>query len=99
MSPDLSPDLHARSSERAVEEDRALEDRSVTSAPVLEVFASVQGEGWYVGEPQVFLRLSGCPLRCRWCDTPGSWAVPDEPRARVAAVDGPRREDGWVVSG
>jgi len=45
-------------------------------APVMEVFASIQGEGAYVGEPQVFLRLFGCPLRCRWCDTPGSWKVP-----------------------
>ena len=59
--------------------------RAAESAPVLEVFASVQGEGAYVGEPQVFLRLAGCPLRCRWCDTPGSWTVGDEPRARIAA--------------
>jgi len=42
----------------------------------MEVFASIQGEGAFVGEPQVFLRLFGCPLRCRWCDTPGSWKVP-----------------------
>jgi organic radical activating enzyme len=45
---------------------------------VLEVFASIQGEGLYLGQPQVFARLFGCPLRCRWCDTPGSWLVPGE---------------------
>lgn len=50
---------------------------SVT-APILEVFASIQGEGLYAGEPQVFLRLGGCPFRCRYCDTPHSWLVPDE---------------------
>jgi 7-carboxy-7-deazaguanine synthase len=54
------------------------------AAPVLEVFASVQGEGRYVGEPQVFLRLAGCPLRCRWCDTPASWTL-----------DAHRDEEGW----
>jgi len=64
--------------------------------PVLEVFASVQGEGLFVGEPQVFVRLFGCPLRCRWCDTPGSWAIPAAPRARIDAPEKPRREPGWA---
>lgn len=65
-------------------------------APVLEVFASIQGEGAFVGEPQVFLRLFGCPLRCRWCDTPGSWIVPAEAQARIASAAGLRREAGWA---
>ena len=67
-----------------------------TRAPVLEVFASVQGEGIFVGEPQVFVRLFGCPLRCRWCDTPGSWELPAAPRARIAAPGRTRREPGWA---
>jgi 7-carboxy-7-deazaguanine synthase len=54
------------------------------AAPVLEVFASIQGEGHYVGEPQVFLRLAGCPMRCAWCDTPGSWTVTAGRRARIS---------------
>ncbi len=66
------------------------------SAPVLEVFASVQGEGMHVGEPQVFLRLAGCPLRCQWCDTPGSWALPANDAAR-ARIGGARDEDGWAT--
>ena len=36
---------------------------------VTEVFASVQGESTRVGLPTVFVRLTGCPLRCVWCDT------------------------------
>jgi len=60
-------------------------------APVMEVFASIQGEGAYVGEPQVFLRMYGCPLRCRWCDTPKSWLVAPEATARIDAKDGTRR--------
>jgi len=54
------------------------------AAPVMEVFASIQGEGRYVGEPQVFLRLAGCPLRCSWCDTPGSWVLGAGRTARIA---------------
>lgn len=36
---------------------------------VTEIYASVQGEAAYVGWPCVFVRLTGCPLRCKWCDT------------------------------
>ena len=36
---------------------------------ITEIFASVQGESTRVGLPTVFVRLTGCPLRCSWCDT------------------------------
>jgi 7-carboxy-7-deazaguanine synthase len=36
---------------------------------VTEIFLSIQGEAAQVGWPTVFVRLTGCPLRCRWCDT------------------------------
>jgi 7-carboxy-7-deazaguanine synthase len=36
---------------------------------VTEIFHSVQGESTFVGLPCVFVRLTGCPLRCTWCDT------------------------------
>ncbi|OHB62025.1 MAG: hypothetical protein A2167_07015 [Planctomycetes bacterium RBG_13_46_10] len=38
-----------------------------------EIFYSLQGEGFFAGVPSVFVRLAGCPLRCRWCDTKYAW--------------------------
>lgn len=40
---------------------------------VNEIFYSLQGEGFLSGVPSVFIRLAGCPLRCRWCDTKYAW--------------------------
>lgn len=41
---------------------------------ISEIFYSIQGEGRLLGVPSVFIRASGCNLRCRWCDTPyTSW--------------------------
>ena len=37
---------------------------------VTEIYKSVQGESTYMGLPCVFIRLTGCNLRCIWCDTP-----------------------------
>ncbi|MEZ6019279.1 MAG: 7-carboxy-7-deazaguanine synthase QueE [Planctomycetota bacterium] len=64
---------------------------------MIEVFASIQGEGKYVGQPQVFLRLAGCPLRCRYCDTPGSWRIREGAQVRIDAPNGVRRENAWAT--
>lgn len=36
---------------------------------VNEMFESIQGEGYYAGEPVIFIRLAGCSMGCEWCDT------------------------------
>jgi len=43
--------------------------KHVASVRLTEVFLSLQGETSRTGLPTVFVRLAGCPLRCRWCDT------------------------------
>jgi len=54
------------------------------SLHIAEIFCSIQGEGALTGVPSVFVRTSGCNLRCRWCDTPyTSW----EPEGEVMSVD------------
>ena len=51
-----------------------------------EIFYSLQGEGARLGTPAVFLRLAGCNLACRWCDTKYSWAEGVEmPAGELAA--------------
>ncbi len=41
----------------------------MTSLRIFEIFHSLQGESSRVGLPTVFVRLTGCPLRCGYCDT------------------------------
>jgi 7-carboxy-7-deazaguanine synthase len=51
-----------------------------------EIYRSVQGESSFVGRPCAFVRLSGCNLRCSWCDTPQAFSGGQRmPRAEVLA--------------
>lgn len=54
---------------------------------IAEVFYSLQGEGELTGVPSVFIRTSGCNLRCAWCDTPyASWNPEGAPRTVAELV-------------
>lgn len=59
---------------------------------ISEIFHSIQGEADAVGWPTVFVRLTGCPLRCTWCDTAyafegGAWHSFDEILSKVREYD------------
>ena len=61
---------------------------------VTEIFHSIQGESTWAGLPCTFIRLTGCPLRCVWCDTEyafhgGERMTLDEIIARIDAIGTP----------
>jgi 7-carboxy-7-deazaguanine synthase len=67
---------------------------------ISEIFYSVQGEGGLVGVPSIFIRTSGCNLRCSWCDTPyASWHPEGEELSidRILELTGEYRAARHVV--
>lgn len=69
---------------------------------IAEIFYSVQGEGSLLGMPSIFIRTSGCNLRCQWCDTPyTSWSPEGEdlPVAEILRRAGEYPASHAVVTG
>lgn len=71
--------------------DSPLADASPARLRITEIFLSLQGESRSVGWPTVFIRLTGCPLRCGYCDTAyafqgGEWRTLDDILVQTATL-------------
>lgn len=71
-----------------------MSDADAKPVLVSETFVSVQGEGKLTGVPSWFCRLSGCNLRCRWCDTPYASWNPEGTKRTVADLAAEARASG-----
>jgi 7-carboxy-7-deazaguanine synthase len=54
-----------------------------TSLPIMEHFATIQGEGFHSGKAAYFIRLAGCDVGCHWCDVKDSWDASLHPTMQV----------------
>jgi len=51
--------------------------------PVMEMFYSLQGEGYHTGKPAFFIRIGGCDVGCCWCDVKESWKASLHPLLKI----------------
>ena len=54
--------------------------------PVMEMFYTLQGEGFYKGTAAYFIRLGGCDVGCVWCDVKDSWDATKHPKFTVDEI-------------
>ena len=52
--------------------------------PLMEAFYTIQGEGYYSGQPAYFLRIGGCDVGCHWCDVKESWDMNLHPPTSIS---------------
>lgn len=51
--------------------------------PVMEMFYTIQGEGFYSGHAAYFIRLAGCDVGCHWCDVKESWDIDSDQYQKI----------------
>lgn len=89
MPAEAAAPANPASATASVTERSPTAERLAERLRITEIFHSIQGEADAVGWPTVFVRLTGCPLRCTWCDTTysfhgGQWRQIGDILAEVA---------------
>ena len=59
---------------------------TTTQYPVMEMFYSLQGEGYHQGRAAYFIRLAGCDVGCVWCDVKESWDASKHPVLSIEEI-------------
>lgn len=54
--------------------------------PLLEIFPTLQGEGYHSGKAALFIRLEGCDVGCHWCDVKESWEIQEEDKYSIEQI-------------
>jgi 7-carboxy-7-deazaguanine synthase len=56
------------------------------SLPIMEIFYTLQGEGYHSGRAAIFIRTSGCEVGCVWCDVKESWNILENQYKNIASI-------------
>lgn len=67
--------------------------------PIIEAAPVIQGEGKTAGQPRLLLRVSGCNLRCKYCDTKYSWTANPELLDESIVTDLLHKHGEWMITG
>lgn len=61
-----------------------------------EIFQTIQGEGYFTGIPAIFIRLQGCPVGCKWCDTKYTWEQDDDNKIPAEYITLKKVNSSWA---
>jgi 7-carboxy-7-deazaguanine synthase len=63
-----------------------VEEKTISTLPVMEHFYTLQGEGFHQGRAAYFIRLGGCDVGCVWCDVKDSWEMERHPKYEIGSL-------------
>lgn len=66
--------------------------------PVMEMFHTIQGEGFHAGKSAFFIRLGGCDVGCHWCDVKESWPIDTHPRLSIKTIISEARKSNTEIA-